>query len=313
LLRQLEYLVALDRERHYARAAAACYVSQPSLSAGIRRLEAELGVPLVRRGTRYEGLTTAGEHVLAWANRMLAQRDALRQELTALRGEVTGTLRLGAIPTALTVTSLLTTPFCAHHPAATVSVESLSSRDITRRLAELQIDAALTYLDDDSLRDAHRMALYEERYVLLTPADGPHPGDGEVSWKQAAALPLCLLAPRMRNRRILDDYFAAEGAIAAPAIESDTVAGLYAHLTTGPWSSVISHAWLHMFGIPAGKRVVRLSGPAHGPRVGLAVAAGHPQPPIVRALLAVAREAGLREALDQLLHRHLGPSPHDLD
>ena len=49
-IRQLEYLAALDRERHFGRAAAACHVSQPTLSAGIRSLERELGVPLVRRG-----------------------------------------------------------------------------------------------------------------------------------------------------------------------------------------------------------------------------------------------------------------------
>lgn len=64
LLRQLEYLVALARERHFARAAAACFVSQPSLSAAIRRLEHELDVPIVRRGRRYEGLTPEGEVVI---------------------------------------------------------------------------------------------------------------------------------------------------------------------------------------------------------------------------------------------------------
>jgi DNA-binding transcriptional LysR family regulator len=57
LLRQLEYLVALAREKHFARAADACYVSQPSLSAAIRKLEQELDVPIVRRGRRFEGLT----------------------------------------------------------------------------------------------------------------------------------------------------------------------------------------------------------------------------------------------------------------
>lgn len=108
-LRQLEYLVALARERHFVRAAAACYVSQPSLSAAIRRLEHELGVPIVRRGRRYEGLTTEGEVVLAWAHRILAEGDALRQELSALRDGLTGTLRLGVVPTALPAASLLTT------------------------------------------------------------------------------------------------------------------------------------------------------------------------------------------------------------
>lgn len=105
LLRQLEYLVALARERHFARAAAACYVSQPSLSAAIRRLEHELDVPIVRRGRRYEGLTPEGEVVLAWAHRILAEQDALHQELSALRGGLTGTLRLGVVPTALPAAS----------------------------------------------------------------------------------------------------------------------------------------------------------------------------------------------------------------
>ncbi|WP_405576790.1 LysR substrate-binding domain-containing protein [Streptomyces sp. NBC_01092] len=305
LLRQLEYLVALARERHFARAAAACYVSQPSLSAAIRRLERELDVPIVRRGRRYEGLTPEGEVVLAWAHRILAEQDALRQELSALRGGLTGTLRLGVVPTALPVASLLTTPFCERHPRAAVALESLSSAQITHGLAEFELDAAMTYLDDDTLRQVRRHPLYEERYMLLTPVDGPLGGSDTARWSQAAALPLCLLSPRMRNRRIIDDCFAADGATAAPAIETDSVAGLYAHLPGGRWSSVISHAWLHMFGVPEGMRVVPLEGPAHGPRVGLVVARSEPQSVLAQALLKVAREAGVRDALEARLRTYL--------
>ncbi|MEV6590092.1 LysR family transcriptional regulator [Streptomyces acidicola] len=306
LLRQLEYLVALARERHFARAAAACYVSQPSLSAAIRRLEHELDVPIVRRGRRYEGLTPEGEVVLAWAHRILAERDALRQELSALRGGLTGTLRLGVVPTALPVASLLTTPFCERHPRAGVTLESLSSAQITHGLAEFELDAAMTYLDDDTLRHVRRFPLYEERYMLLTPVDGPLGASDTARWSQAAALPLCLLSPRMRNRRIIDECFAADGATAAPAIETDSVAGLYAHLPGGRWSSVISHAWLHMFGVPEGMRVVPLTGAAHGPRVGLVVARSEPESVLAEALVTVAREAGVRDALDELLHSYLG-------
>ena len=67
LLRQLEYLSALARERHFGRAAAACQVSQPTLSEAIRRLEAELGVQVVRRGRRFEGFTLEGERAVAWS------------------------------------------------------------------------------------------------------------------------------------------------------------------------------------------------------------------------------------------------------
>ncbi|MFF6986893.1 LysR substrate-binding domain-containing protein [Streptomyces sp. NPDC010273] len=306
LLRQLEYLVALARERHFARAAAACYVSQPSLSAAIRRLEHELDVPIVRRGRRYEGLTPEGEVVLAWAHRILAEQDALHQELSALRGGLTGTLRLGVVPTALPAASLLTTPFCERHPRARVALESLASVDITHGLAEFELDAAMTYLDDDTLRNVRRFPLYEERYVLLTPVDGPLGGVPRASWAQAAALPLCLLNSRMRNRRIIDECFAAEGATASPAVESDSVAGLYTLLPGGRWSSVISHAWLHMFDVPDGMRVVPLNGPAHGPRVGLVVARSEPQSVLAEALLKVARGAGVRDALDELLHTYLG-------
>ncbi|MFG2949694.1 LysR family transcriptional regulator [Streptomyces adustus] len=305
LLRQLEYLVALARERHFVRAAAACYVSQPSLSAAIRRLEHELGVPIVRRGRKYEGLTPEGEVVLAWAHRILAERDGMQQELSALRDGLSGTLRLGVIPTALPTASLLTNPFCEGHPRARVNIESLSSQEIRHGLTEFELDAAMTYLDDEALAGLGRLPLYEERYVLLTPVDGPLAGVARVRWAQAASLPLCLLSPRMRNRRIIDECFAADGAKAAPAIESDTVAGLYAHLPGGRWSSVISHAWLHMFGVPEGMRVVPLEGPAHGPRVGLVTGPDDPPSVLAGALLAVAREADVRQALDALLRTYL--------
>ncbi|AEM85368.1 LysR family transcriptional regulator [Streptomyces violaceusniger] len=304
-LRQLEYLVALARERHFVRAAAACYVSQPSLSAAIRRLEHELGVPIVRRGRRYEGLTPEGEVVLAWAHRILAERDGLRQELSALGDGLTGTLRLGVIPTAMPAASLLTSPFCESHPRARASIESLSSVDITHGLAEFELDAAMTYLDDDSLGGLRRLPLYEERYVLLTPVDGLLATAATARWAQAADLPLCLLGPRMRNRRIMDECFAADGATVTPAIESDSVAGLYAHLPGGRWSSVISHAWLHLFGVPEGMRVVPLEGPVHGPRVGLVTGPDDPPSVLAGALLTVAREADVRQALDERLHTYL--------
>lgn len=314
LLRQLEYLVALARERHFARAAAACYVSQPSLSAGIRKLEQELDVPIVRRGQRFQGLTPEGDRVLLWAHRILAERDALRHELSVMRGGLAGTLRMGAIPTSLTVATLLTTPFVERHPQTRVSLASLSSREINQRLESFELDIALTYLDDDALGQVRKSPLYEERYLLLTPEDGPLAGLPVARWAQIAAQPLCLLAPEMRNRRIMDEYFASDGATAVrPAIESDTVAGLYAHLSSGHWSSVISHAWLHMFGVPDRMRVVPLHSPAHGQRVGLVIADRSPEPVLARALLEIAREAGVREALDELLDTYLHPvpPPHD--
>ncbi|MET7336569.1 LysR family transcriptional regulator [Nonomuraea sp. NPDC005650] len=304
LLRQLEYLVALARERHFARAAEACHVSQPSLSAAIRKLERELDVPLVRRGQRFAGLTPEGERVLLWAHRIIADADALRQDLSKMREGLSGTLRMGAIPTALTAASLLTTPFCERYPHVRVLLTSLSSREITRRLAEFEIDMAMTYLDDEE-GFGEVYPLYEERYLLLTPSDGELADRRVARWAEVAALPLCLLAPEMRNRRILDANFRQAGAVAVPAIETDTVSALFAHVATHRWSSVIAHAWLHMFGVPEGMRVVRLERPAREPRVGLVLAGTGPESVMARALLDIARDLDLREVFDRLTRDHL--------
>ena len=150
-LRQLEYVIALARERHFGRAAAACHVSQPSLSGGIRALEAELGVPIVVRGRTYGGLTPEGERVVAWAHRLLADADGLREDLAAMRGALTGRLRLGAIPTALPIASALSASVAALHPGLSITVLSLTSREIERQLLEFEIDAGITYLDNEPL------------------------------------------------------------------------------------------------------------------------------------------------------------------
>ena len=128
LVRQLEYLVALSREGHFARAAEACHVSQPALSAGIRKLESELGVQVVLRGQRFEGFTPEGLEVLRWAQRVVADQEALQQTLTSMRTGLTGTLRIGAIPTALGIAAQLTTPMRAAHELVRFSIESLTSR-----------------------------------------------------------------------------------------------------------------------------------------------------------------------------------------
>src|SRR5881392_3363707 len=110
-IRQLQYLAALAREKHFTRAAQACHVTQPTLSGRIRQLEQELGVPIVARGQRYIGLTPEGERVLKWALTILDSWGSLLQEIGQLRSgssHIGGKIALGVIPSALPMVSLLT-------------------------------------------------------------------------------------------------------------------------------------------------------------------------------------------------------------
>src|SRR5689334_10791711 len=134
-IRQLQYLVALAREKHFTRAAQACHVTQPTLSGRIRQLEQELGVPIVERGQRFHGLTSDGERVLAWAQVILDNWGSLQQEIASLRsasGALAGHLSLGVIPSALPMAALITKAIQARHPRVELTVLSQSSVEILR-------------------------------------------------------------------------------------------------------------------------------------------------------------------------------------
>jgi DNA-binding transcriptional LysR family regulator len=215
-IQQLQYLTALAREGHFGRAADACFVTQPTLSSGIRRLEQELGVALVRRGRRYEGLTPEGEAMLEWAHRLLADVDGMRSDIEAMRAGISGRLRLGVIPTSLSVITAVTGPLVRRHPGIDLSLQSLTSREIEQGLRESQLDAGITYLANEPLRGVRTLTLYEEHYVLLTPATDTFADRDEVTWAEVATERLCLLTPDMQNRRIVDGIFAGAGAGAEP-------------------------------------------------------------------------------------------------
>lgn len=154
-IRQLEYLAALDRERHFGRAAAACRVSQPALSSAIAGLETELGLPLVRRGRRFEGFTSEGERVLVWVHRALEDLTGLEQEVGRLRGGLEGTLRIGAVPTSLPVSTLVTSRFRERHPRMRIQVMSMNSGQVADGLMAGELDADATdnaRMSDPALR-----------------------------------------------------------------------------------------------------------------------------------------------------------------
>ena len=180
MLEKLEFLLALAREKHFGRAAEACGVTQPTLSAGVKQLEETFGVLLVNRGSRFQGFTAEGERVLEWARRIVGDTRAMRQEVHALSHGLAGRLRLAAIPTALAMVETLTTPFRARHPDVQFTVLSRTSIEILTHLENLEIDAGLTYLDNEPLGRVTAIPLYREHYRLLVAADAPL-GDREIS------------------------------------------------------------------------------------------------------------------------------------
>ena len=284
VLRQLEYLAALAREKHFGRAADACHVSQPTLSAAIRLLEDDLGAPIVERGHRYVGLTPQGQVALEHAHRILAEVENLRHGLEEIDKGLTGRLRIGAIPTALPIVSQLTAPFFARFPGVTVAVLSLNSHEIERGIEDFELDAGLTYLDAEPIGRLKTKPLCIEEYVFLTPATGALASRPQVTWREAAEAPLCLLTPDMQNRRIVDGVFRSVGAKPVAAVETNSIFNLVSHVSAGQWSAIVPRQLLRFFGVPPGHASDRARRPGRPPHHRLgderprAAIAARPQP-----------------------------------
>lgn len=280
-LRQLEYLTALARERHFGRAAEACHVSQPALSAAIQKLEHELGLTLVYRGPRYADLTPQGDALLTWAQQAVATVEGLTAEAARLRNELSGKLRLGAIPTALPAIALIVGPLLARHPAVTVEVRSMSSIEIGRHLASHDIDGGITYLDNEPLGAVSSLPIYHERYVFVNGGDGAE--GATISWADLAGIPLCLLTPDMQNRRIVNAALNAAGVTPTPRVEANSISALLSFAHTG-WSCVTAHTWLALHGLPPGMRGLMLTDPDVTHSIGLVAPDTDLPHPLIRAL-----------------------------
>ena len=287
--RKYLYLIALAREKHFGRAAAACHVSPSTLSAAIRDLETELGVAVVERGKQFAGLTPEGRSVVEYAQRMAASAEGLKQELASLRDGLTGRLRLGVIPTALTVVASLTASFARRHSLVTAEVLSLATDEILARLRRFELDAGVVYVESAQAAGFSVVPVWRERHVLLTGGDGRFAGRETVSWAEAASVPLCLLTPDMQNRKTIDAVFAKVGAGVTPMLETNSIISILAHVGSGHWSSIVPRSVLDQVGTPPRVIAIELVEPSVDWATGLVTLVREPQAPMVAALIAEAK------------------------
>src|SRR6266567_4756002 len=294
MLDKLDFILALAREKHFGRAAETCGVTQPTLSAGVKQLEEQMGVLLVNRGSRFQSFTPEGEKVLEWARRIVGDTRAMRAEINALRHGLTGRLRIAAIPTALAMVASLTTPFRLRHPNVRFTIMSRTSIEVLEQLENLEIDAGVTYLDNEPLGRVTAIPLYRERYRLITSSDAPLGDRASVTWAEVAQVPLCLLTPDMQNRRIIDGLLRAAGGEPQPTLESNSMIALFAHVRTGRWASVMPAQLAETLGLTETIRAIPIVEPKAMHTIGLVVPMREPMTPLTAALVAEARRLAVR-------------------
>ena len=299
MIDKLNYVLALAREQHFGRAADACGVTQPTMSAGLKHLEEKLGVVIVRRSSRFQGFTPEGVHVLAWARRIVGDAEAMRQDLDALRRGLAGHLRIGCIPTALAGVPGLTVPFRAEHPSVRFTLTSSTSAAMLDGLANLQIDGGITYLDNEAIGDVKTVPLFRERYCLLTSRTGRFGRQNAIRWRDLGDVALGLMTPDMQNRRIIDQLLREAGAALDAVFESNSMIALLAQVASGAVCSIVPATLPDAVALGPEVRAVPITEPDVSHMVGLIVSPRYAMNPLVNALV--------REA-ERLGQRHLAPA-----
>lgn len=288
MIDKLEFLIALAREKNFGKAAEQCGVTQPTFSAGIKQLEDTLGVMLVQRTSRFLGFTAEGERVLDWARTIVADTRAMREEVRTLKQGLSGHLKIAAIPTVLAMVSALTTPYRAKHPNVKFTILSRTSAEVLSMLENLEVDAGLTYIDNEPLGRMRAVPLYLEQYRLLTSADSPLGERDQVTWAEVGRIPLCLLTPDMQNRRIIDSLLHAAGSRPELTLESNSMIVLFSHVRTGRWASVMPEKLASTLGLTERLRSIPIVEPEAVHQIGLVVPPREPMTPLVSALVAEA-------------------------
>lgn len=283
-IRQLSYLVALAREKNFTKAAHACNVTQPTLSARIRQLENDLGVAIVERGQKFIGLTSEGDIVLKWANAILADCDNLEQELALKKNSPTGHLKLAVIPSALPMVARLTEHMHSQFPELKFTILSRTSNDILAGLQSFEYDAGITYIDGEPMNGVVSKPLFEEIYCTLLQNDHPLANRETISWAEIGSHDMALMTPDMQFRRIINTVFEQVKTTPNAVIETNSLVNLCAAVRASGLISILPKSYLDVLGELEGLSFVPLADPIVTHKVGLVALNRTPQPPLLTVL-----------------------------
>ena len=289
-LRQLRYVAAVARHRHFTRAAEELHVAQSALSHQVRRLEAELGVELFARTSRRVELTEAGELVAARAGRVLGELEALQGDLDRLGGLVRGRLRIGGMPVLgpLDFAGLLA-DFRALHPGVEVRVREDALDETVARLRRDDLDAAFASVAADALpEDLACEQLATEELVAIAAPGCALARRRRVALDALAGEPFIAFQEGSALRRAVDRALAAAGVSPDRAFESNELPTVRSLAARGLGVSIVPRSFAEMPG--AEVAVLALSPPLERP-IALLWRAGRRLPPAAEAFVAFVRRS----------------------
>jgi LysR family nitrogen assimilation transcriptional regulator len=312
-LRALRYFVSVAQMGGITRAAQALNVAQPALSRQIRKLEGELGVPLLLRRPRGVELTPTGARLLERAEAVF---QSLRETAEELRSDTLagrGRISLGVPPTmGVMLVPELMQRFRATLPQAALHVREGVGHWLVEWVLEQRVDLALVH-NPPRLPELEVEPLVAERMVLVLPpagiaTDWPVPSAGEISLAQALQLPLILPTHPHTNRLLLDSALARGMQPVRPAMEVDSVSITKAMIGAGLGATILTHAAVHADAVAGRLRAVPIGRPPLISSLALVRLRRHAADLVLERTRTLIRETLSRLAQQGILHGALATS-----
>ncbi len=288
-LTELRYIVAVARERHFGRAAETCFVSQPTLSVAVKKLEEELGVTLFERGPGEVSVTPAGRKIVEQAQRVLEEASRIREIAAAGKDPLAGPLRLGAI---YTIGPYLLPKLIPILRRTAPAMQLLIQENFTHRLAEElrsgEVDVILVALPFEAPGVMTR-AVYDEPFMVAVPKGHPWEGRKRVTSEELTSESLLLLGEghcfRDQVLEICHTVRARERSPLAKTVEGGSLETIRQMVAGGVGITVLpATSTATTGGANELIRILPFARPAPTRRVGLAWRRSFPRPEAIEAL-----------------------------
>jgi len=238
-IRQLRYFLDIAETEHLTQSAHKLFMTQSTLSHGLRQLEQELNVSLFERLGRGLKLSQAGAEFRVFATRALKEIEAGRMALAELNGLQSGRLTVGAFPTFLnTVLPATVASFSASYPKVMVEVRDLRAGPIAEQLLRGELDLGIAFHPTEHV-EIETETLFDERMVLAVSATHPLAARRTLSMKQLAGVPLALLPRSFATRQLIEDHLRQAGVSALVRVEMESVDALLGVCRCGDLASIV--------------------------------------------------------------------------
>ena len=267
-IKNLEILLVLDDEKHFKRASEKLNISQPALSMKLKSLENEIGVTLVKRGKNFMGLTAEGKVLKSRFTNIVKEYSEIKQLSSELKNSLSGTLRIGVIPTAQLEIANIINFFVQKHKNVNTKVISMPSNKIDEQLHDYKIDIGITYLENEPIKGVIKIPFYDERYFLIS-SNQNFKTKKTIRWSDCQDLDLCLLSDDNQFRRIINTVFKEEGISPRVLLESNSVTQIFSQINMSNFSTIMPFFFTQAFNYQQSAYFSELISPTISHKIGL--------------------------------------------